>query len=154
MFITLSASLPLAFSTPISLLTKELNRLRLPLFIILPLSVAIRFLPTFFSNIKQIRDINTLRFGGTPLWIQMLRPVRFWRTFCVPLIFSSLHSSDALALSSTLKGVGTKGGLKMIEKQRLGALDWFVLSVWVGCLWGAYSWQTYVLSTVGASYVH
>jgi energy-coupling factor transport system permease protein len=105
-FISMSATVAIALSAPIDELFNNLKMLKLPQVIVLPLSVAIRFIPTFMDDIKQLRDINYVRFDGLHPALWGLRPITLWRSFCVPLVFRTFHSCEALSVAAELKGVG------------------------------------------------
>lgn len=149
MGIAFNGAISLAFSSSFSNIIKELSLIKLPYFILIPLTVSLRFLPTFFKDIQQIREINLLRNNGQSFLKEMLHPIKFWRNFCVPLIFRALHSSDALAISASLKGVGRKGGLKKIKYSRWGKKEIFILLLWGIILGGCFYWQFNVIGTKG-----
>lgn len=98
MLVSVNLLLSLALSTPVRDIFARLQAMRLPNWLHIPLSVAIRFVPTFLSDCKQVRDAARLRPG---------RGVsRMWRGLAVPLIFRMLHSADDLATAAELKGIG------------------------------------------------
>lgn len=145
MGIAFNGAISLAFSSSFSNIIKELSLIKLPYFILIPLTVSLRFLPTFFKDIQQIREINLLRNDGGSFLKEMLHPIKFWRNFCVPLIFRALHSSDALAISASLKGVGRKGGLKEVKHSQWGKKEIIILLLWGCILGGAFYWQSIIL---------
>lgn len=87
----------LALSTPVQAISGTLRSLRLPGFIFIPLSVAIRFIPSFMDDCAQIRDAARLRPPHSMTGV--------WRCIVVPLIFRVLSSADDLALAASLKGL-------------------------------------------------
>ncbi|MDR2503691.1 MAG: energy-coupling factor transporter transmembrane protein EcfT [Deltaproteobacteria bacterium] len=98
MLISINLLLVLAMSTPVQALFKRLQAMRLPAWLRIPISVAIRFVPVFLEDCAQIRDAVRLRPG------KGLRGL--WRGFAVPLIFRVLYSADDLAVAAELKGMG------------------------------------------------
>lgn len=89
--------LSVALSTPVQTVVRHLEAARLPGVISIPLSVTLRFIPTFIDDCKQIRDVVRLRPGNGLLSV--------WRGIMVPLVFRTLASADDLAVAAELKGL-------------------------------------------------
>ena len=106
MLVSLNALLVLAFSSRIQDLMRELQALGRMAWIHVPLTVAVRFLPTFLDDCLQVRDAYRLRspLGRQGIWA---RTFSLWRGFLVPLTFRLLRSADDLAVAAELKGVGS-----------------------------------------------
>ncbi|MDR0882195.1 MAG: energy-coupling factor transporter transmembrane protein EcfT [Candidatus Adiutrix sp.] len=107
--LTLNLVLPLALQTSLTGLAGTLNRLKLPGLLKLPLIVTLRFIPTFLSDFKQLREAVTLRFrgrGGLRFWL--VRPVVWWRVIFLPLVVRLIRSADELAVASELKGLSAE----------------------------------------------
>lgn len=101
MLIIVTLLLHLAMSTPAQVIMRLLQGLHLPGFVRLPLSVAIRFIPTFMDDCKQIGEAARLRPGKGML--------SMWRCLAVPLVFRTLSSADDLAIAAELKGLSATG---------------------------------------------
>lgn len=99
MLITVNLLLVLALSTPVQVLFNRLQSWRLPVWVHIPISVAIRFVPSFMNDCRQIRDAARLR-PGKGL-------ARLWRGMAVPLVFRMLYSAEDLAVAAELKGIGS-----------------------------------------------
>ena len=97
MLVVVMLLVSLALSTPVQVMMQKLHALRLPGILSIPLCVAIRFIPTFIDDCKQIRDAARLRPS------KGLRSL--WRGIVVPLVFRMLSSADDLAVAAELKGV-------------------------------------------------
>ncbi len=97
-----------------------LKKLRLPRIIYLPVMVALRFIPGFMNDVKQLRDCLLIR--GIPLGIPQLiaHPIRTVRLLFVPLVIRALRLADELAIAAELKRVGYGQGpqLGRIRLQR------------------------------------
>ena len=103
--------LPLAFTSRIQSLLTTLKSLRLPFFLYIPLAVMIRFIPTFFFDMRQIAEalrVRGYKLGFTQL---VLHPVLCLRFITVPLLFRSLKTSEDLGVAAELKGLGASGAL-------------------------------------------
>ncbi len=83
-----------------------LKKMRLPRIIYLPVMVALRFIPGFMNDVKQLRDCLLIR--GIPLGIAQLfvHPLRTVRLLFVPLVIRALRLADELAIAAELKRVG------------------------------------------------
>ena len=121
MLISINLLLVLAMSTPVQAVSARLQALRLPGWVHIPLSVAIRFIPTFLSDCAQIRDAARLRPG------KGLRGL--WRGLAVPLIFRVLYSADDLAMAAELKGINAAGRPRTGTLPGLGRRDRLVLAL-------------------------
>ncbi len=97
MLISVNMLLVLSLSTPVQELFTRLQQARLPGWLQIPLSVAIRFIPTFLGDCGQIRDAARLRPGKGLTGL--------WRGMAVPLIFRMLYSADDLAMAAELNGI-------------------------------------------------
>ena len=136
MLVVVMLLLSLALSTPVQVVIEKLNTARLPGVLSIPLGVAIRFIPTFIDDCKQIRDAARLRPGKGLL--------SAWRGIVVPLVFRMLASADDLAVAAELKGLSpgkkmTVGGASAFSRRDLWvagtALVLVVLAVCVQ-IWG------------------
>lgn len=109
MGIMVNMVLAMAMNTSLSGLTKTLSAAYVPGVIRIPLIVMIRFVPTFFNDIQQLREAVRLRFrgrGGLLFWLA--RPLLWCRIFFMPLVVRLIRSGDELAVASELKGLSPK----------------------------------------------
>ncbi len=110
--VMLHVILPLALTSRIQTILNSLRALRLPFCIYLPAAVAIRFIPSFMSDVGQVIDALKIRGHKPGFWNSMRHPIRTMRFVCAPLLFRSLRSSEDLGIAAELKGLGM--GKKMI----------------------------------------
>jgi energy-coupling factor transport system permease protein len=106
MAVMVNMVLAMAMKTGLAGLAKTLGSVYVPGVIRLPLIVMIRFIPTFFNDIKQLREAIRMRFrgrGGLLFWLR--RPLLWCRIFFMPLIVRLIRSGDELAVASELKGL-------------------------------------------------
>lgn len=101
--------LPLALSCRIQNILDALRGLRLPFCLYLPAAVAVRFIPTFLHDIKQVSESLKLRGHKLGLWNALCHPVLTLRLVCAPLLFRSLRASEELGIAAELKGLGYGG---------------------------------------------
>lgn len=133
--ISVNLLLVLALSTPVQDLFNRLQSWKLPTWVHVPLSVAIRFVPSFISDCAQIRDAARLRPG------RGFR--RFFRGLAVPLIFRMLYSADDLAMAAELKGIGQARRTAFSSGQGMGRRDAAVVALAVMVLCAAAAAQYY-----------
>jgi energy-coupling factor transport system permease protein len=99
MTVSMQVVLALALTLELRSVVRLVHRFRLPRALCLPLLVAVRFLPGFIDDVKQVRDCLRLRgYGGGAV----LRP-RLW---LLPLLFRAFHLTDDLATAAELKNIG------------------------------------------------
>lgn len=121
MLVSVNLVLTLAVSTPVQVMFTNMQRMRLPRVIRIPMSVAIRFIPTFMDDCGQIRDAYRLRPGTG------LRGA--WRTMAVPLIFRTLFSADDLAMAAELKGIGQSPVLPKDPEESFAPTNYYILAL-------------------------
>lgn len=125
----------LALSTPVQSVNNNLQSLKLPGIIFIPLSVAIRFIPSFMNDCRQIKDAVRLR---------PHRGIKgLWRGMVVPLVFRVFSSADDLSVSAELKGLrpGVKAVLPKADPMR--KMDYMVLALALLLCVSAFSLQFY-----------
>lgn len=105
----------------ISDVVEALYRLRIPKSIILPLSVLFRFFPVAISQLRSVwRAMNIRGFTG----IELLRhPFLSAERVAVPSLAAAARSSDDLAASGMLRGLGTAAAPTFIADLRFRLLD-------------------------------
>ncbi len=107
--VTVNLLVPLAAHSSMTGLTMALNRIRLPGVIRLPLLVALRFIPVFFNDLRQIREAVKIRFRGRAcVFFWLCRPALWARVMFLPLLVRLIKSTDDLALAAELKGLSTR----------------------------------------------
>lgn len=111
--------LAVAFSTPVQTVMGHMNAARLPGALAIPLSITIRFIPTFIDDCKQIRDVARLRPGNGLLSI--------WRGIMVPLVFRTLASADDLAIAAELKGLSPEKKMMTARNKAFSRRDGGIL---------------------------
>lgn len=109
MAISINMILAIGMNTSLTGVTNTLSRACLPGFIKLPLIVLVRFVPTFFNDIQQLREAVRIRFRGQGgCWFWVRHPVLWSRILFMPLVVRLIRSGDELAVASELKGLSTK----------------------------------------------
>ncbi len=97
--------LPLALTTRLQDLFTVLKGLHLPFCIVIPAVVMLRFIPNFFSDIRQVGENVKIRGYGMSLGWVVCHPRLMLRLLLVPLLFRSLRTSEELGIAAELKGL-------------------------------------------------
>lgn len=120
-----------ALSTSPQEILTNLKTARLPRFLYLPVVVMLRFVPSFFNDMRQINEslkIRDLRITFTSI---VTRPILTMRCSVIPLIFRALRASDELAIASEIKGVGHYPKPTSFRKYHFGKLDKRIIVVYL-----------------------
>lgn len=83
-----------------------LKNMRLPRIVYLPIMVALRFIPGFINDIKQLRDCLLIRGISMNFFTLIRHPNRTLRLMVVPMLIRALRLADELAIAAELKRVG------------------------------------------------
>jgi energy-coupling factor transporter transmembrane protein EcfT len=106
--VSMNMALALVMSSPASALSRFIAAAKLPDPLFVPLSVALRFVAVFVSELPQVKDALEARTGEPLARTALSRPWRLWRGFLAPMVFRALASADSLALSLEMKGLRSK----------------------------------------------
>ncbi|AKK12153.1 energy-coupling factor transporter transmembrane component T [Corynebacterium uterequi] len=117
---------------------ESLYQLRLPSAAIIPLAVLYRFLPIACVEIQTVWRAMTLR--GYTGWQLLQHPVASAERVAVPTLAAAARTSDALAASALLRGMGTATRPTALSDLRFRPVDAAVLALcalaWVVILRG------------------
>lgn len=108
----LNMALTVALSMEIGNALISLKKMRLPRLIYLPVMVALRFIPGFINDIKQLRDCLLIRGIALNFYTLLRHPNRTLRLLVVPMVVRALRLADELAIAAELKRVGYGEGIK------------------------------------------
>lgn len=130
-FVIFNVVLALALSTRIQAVLSALAAMRLPVWLGLPATVMIRFIPSFVQDVREIRQAMQARGWSAGPSGFLLRPVDSVRLLFMPLVIRALRASDELGVAAELKGV--RGGFRptRLNGANLGYRDWTALTVCV-----------------------
>lgn len=121
--------LAMGMNTSLTGLTNTLSKAYLPGFLKLPLIILVRFVPTFFSDMQQLREAVRIRFSGQGgFWFWVRHPVLWSRILFMPLVVRLIRSGDELAVASELKGLNTKTRFTE-ERVKITRSDWLAFAI-------------------------
>ncbi len=94
-------------TTKISDFIVSMEKMRLPLSIIIPLAVTLRFMPTIRSEFRSIKNTMKMRGIGLSFTSVMKRPLLTTEYVMVPLLMRSIKIADELSASALTRGLGS-----------------------------------------------
>lgn len=100
------------------------QKIRLPHFILIPLLVMFRFLPTIHQEFRAIT--NAMKLRGA---VGRGNPFRTMEYIYVPLLFSLVKSSEELTLASLTRGLGLYKDRTYVNDPQMKWFDFAVLAV-------------------------
>ena len=118
-------------------LVAALLKLRIPIKVIIPLAIALRYFPDFTESLSNIRDsmkIRKFKFG----W---LHPYNSFRYLAIPLIHKALNTASDIAESVTTKGIEYQGQRSCYHEVGFKIQDGLVLLAFIAILLGALCWN-------------
>jgi energy-coupling factor transport system permease protein len=132
--VMVNVALALALSSGIQSAVAAFKALRLPFCIYVPLTVMIRFIPTFIEDVRQIRECLQTRGFRLTLFGFFLHPVLAVRLLLMPLLFRSLRSSDELGIAAELKGLRNGQRITPLRRASFGREDVLVFGLTMAAL--------------------
>ena len=106
-FAIICTGLLFAFTTSPNDLAKALEKLRIPSSITFTLTIALRYIPTLFREVRAILDalkLRGVRLRGRDL---IQNPNYFYRGVIIPLIIRTIKMSDEIAAAAESRGFGS-----------------------------------------------
>lgn len=105
-----------------------LQRLRIPKIITIGITVALRYIPTFYMEFKIIR--NALKIRGVDASLK--HPIRSFEYIFVPQLFRCLSISGELTAAGITKGISSPAVRTDYFAQGLKFIDYFVFVIFFG----------------------
>ena len=119
-------------TTRISQLIAALSALRLPLVIIIPLSVMLRFIPTVQEEWDGVRKAMAFRGISLEPGAVMRAPFKTIEYILIPLLFSCISVMDELASASLARGLDAERERSSYETVKLFLPDYLIMLLFVG----------------------
>ncbi len=121
--VVLNVSLAMALSSSSQSLMATLKHLRLPFTLYVPLSIMIRFVPTFVEDVRQITECLRTRGHRLTPAAMIFSPKLTVRLLLMPMLFRSMRSADELGIAAELKGLGAASRLTPLAEARFRRVD-------------------------------
>ncbi len=110
------------------------SRWRIPQAVLIPIIVVVRFIPTLYSEMQNIRASMALRGRSSNLFTKVMN-------IYVPLLFSSVRTSESLTIAAMTKGMGLHKHSTAMHESRLRMVDYFALAVLVALM--VFRWRSW-----------
>ncbi len=107
-----NTALAISLSMEIGQALLSLKKMHLPRIIYLPVMVALRFIPGFINDARQLRECLLIRGLPVNFAALALAPHRTLRLLIVPMVIRALRLADELAIAAELKRVGYGHGIR------------------------------------------
>lgn len=126
--ISISLSMVILYqTTDITELINALQNMRLPMCIVLPFAIILRFIPSLRQDITYIRQgMQTRGIGLTPRQL-MFHPAQVYEGFLVPLLMRVLMTATELSASAETRGISFPCPKTHYRNIRFGAKDTVIL---------------------------
>ena len=118
-------------TTRISQLIAALSALHLPLFVIIPLSVMLRFIPTVQEEWDGVRKAMAFRGISLEPGAVIRAPFKTIEYILIPLLFSCISVMDELASASLARGLDAERKRTSYETIKLNIPDYMVMLLFV-----------------------
>lgn len=119
-------------TTRISQLIAALSALRLPLFVIIPLSVMLRFIPTVQEEWDGVRKAMAFRGISLEPGAVIRAPFKTIEYILIPLLFSCISVMDELASASLARGLDAERKRTSYETVKMRFPDYIIILLFVG----------------------
>ena len=119
-------------TTRISQLIAALSALHLPLFVIIPLSVMLRFIPTVQEEWDGVRKAMAFRGISLEPGAVIRAPFKTIEYILIPLLFSCISVMDELASASLARGLDAERKRTSYETVKMRFPDYIIILLFVG----------------------
>lgn len=116
-------------TTKVSDLIYTLRRWFIPNFVVIPLSVLLRFFPTLKVDYQHIRSAMRLRGIGVTNWEMLKTPIQTLEYIVMPLLMSATLTAVDLSAASLTRGISNPSKRTSIYARRLTITDYVVLGI-------------------------
>lgn len=116
-------------TTKVSDLIYTLRRWHVPNFVVIPLSVLLRFFPTLKVDYQHIRSAMRLRGIGVTNWDMLKTPIQTLEYIVMPLLMSASITAVDLSAASLTRGISNPSKRTSIYARKLTSVDYLVLAI-------------------------
>lgn len=100
------------------------SKWRVPQSVMIPIIVMIRFFPTLFSELRNIRASMLLRGRSSNILTKVLN-------IYVPILFSSVRTGEALTIAAMTKGMGLNRTSTILKDPKFGFFDFLIVGIMI-----------------------
>lgn len=121
-------------TTRISQFMAAFRAMHLPLKVIIPVAVIIRFVPSVADEWNGIRKAMAFRGISLEPADIIKAPLKTVEYVLIPLLFSCISVMDEMAAAALARGIESEGERSSYEKVKLASVDYIVMLVFAGVL--------------------
>jgi len=121
-------------TTRISQFMAAFRAMRLPLKVIIPVAVIIRFVPSVSDEWNGIRKAMAFRGISLEPSDVIKSPLKTIEYVLIPLLFSCISVMDEMAAAALARGIESEGERSSFEKVKMKVIDYLVIAVFLGIL--------------------
>lgn len=115
-------------TTKVSEFISSMQKSNIPRYIIIPISVVFRYIPSVVEEIKSIT--NAMKMRGFGLTVKSLKnPLKLIEFYMVPILISAVKTADELSAASLTRGLSNPEPRTHLIEVRLNKLDYTLLAI-------------------------
>ncbi|CQR73575.1 Energy-coupling factor transporter transmembrane protein EcfT [Sporomusa ovata DSM 2662] len=130
----------IAETTPTTALIGAMEKLAMPRQIIIPLAVALRFVPTIREEFGYLRDSMRIRKINTSFTGFILHPIKNIEYLLVPLLIRSYKIADELAASAMVRGIDSPRVKTVLYEIKFRTGDFLTMALFIIAVAGTPTW--------------
>lgn len=104
-----------------------LKKWKAPHFILIPLSVMLRFFPTIYEDYKHIRQAMAFRGIGNSFWDLIKKPLQSFEYIVIPILINASQVAEDLTISALTKGLSSSVEHTSIVSLDMEKQDWLYI---------------------------
>ena len=115
-------------TTKVSEFISSMQKSNIPKYIIIPVSVVFRYIPSVYEEIKSIS--NAMKMRGFGLTVKSLKnPLKLIEFYMVPILISAVKTADELSAASLTRGLSNPEPRTHLLEVKLTKLDYVLLTI-------------------------
>ncbi|WP_407424764.1 energy-coupling factor transporter transmembrane component T [Methanobrevibacter sp.] len=117
-------------TTKVSEFIASMEQSNIPRYIIIPVSVVFRYIPSVFEEIKSIT--NAMKMRGFGLTVKSFKnPLKLIEFYMIPILISAVKTADELSAASLTRGLSNPEPRTHLLEVKLTKLDYTLLAMTV-----------------------
>lgn len=115
-------------TTKVSEFISSMQKSNIPKYILIPVSVVFRYIPSVYEEIKSIS--NAMKMRGFGLTVKSLKnPLKLIEFYMVPILISAVKTADELSAASLTRGLSNPEPRTHLLEVKLTKLDYVLLTI-------------------------
>ncbi|AMD17210.1 cobalt ABC transporter permease [Methanobrevibacter sp. YE315] len=115
-------------TTKVSEFIASMEKSNIPRYVIIPVSVVFRYIPSVYEEIKSIT--NAMKMRGFGLNIKSLKnPLKLIEFYMIPILISAVKTADELSAASLTRGLSNPEPRTHLLQVKLTKLDYSLIAI-------------------------